>query len=127
MKGKRKILVVEDDTVAAMMMVSLLTRAGCDVLVAATGKEGMRLATTTRFDLITLDVNLPDLKGFDICRELKQRHFSRHTPVVFVSTCATIENQQRALDSGAADFIEKPFGVEFASRLLSHVEQTTVA
>jgi DNA-binding response OmpR family regulator len=64
----------------------------------------------------------------EICSELKQRHFSRHTPVVLVSSHATIENQQRALDLGAADFIEKPFDPQdFLARILSLVEETATA
>jgi DNA-binding response OmpR family regulator len=98
------------------------------VLIAHTGKKGLELAQENKFDLITLDADLPDINGFEICSELKQRHFSRHTPVVFVSACATLEDQQHALDLGAADFIEKPFDTQdFLSRILSLVEETATA
>jgi cyclic di-GMP phosphodiesterase len=119
---KMKILIVEDDTPLAMMMVHVLSRAGCDVQVASTGKKGLELAQENRFDLITLDIDLPDGNGLALCSELRQRHLTRNTPIVFVSARSTIENQQRALELGAVDFIEKPFGVEFAPRLLSHVK-----
>jgi len=82
--GKPRILIVEDDTPLAMTMVHVLSRAGCDVLVASTGKKGLELAQENKFDLITLDMDLSDINGFKICRELKQRHLSRHTPVIFV-------------------------------------------
>jgi putative two-component system response regulator len=96
--------------------------------VATTGKRAMEIAQANKFDLIILDADLPDSNGFEICSELKQRHFSRHTPVVFVSARATIENQQHALDLGAADFIEKPFDTQdFLSRILSLVEETATA
>ena len=121
--GKPKILIVEDDTPLAMMMVHVLSHAGCDVLVASTGKKGLELAQENKFDLITLDVDLPDINGFMICKELKQRHLSRHTPVVFVSGRPSEQNVQRGLEVGAVDYIAKPFGVEFAPRLLSHVPQ----
>src|SRR5208282_4478304 len=104
MSGKASILIVENDTPLAMMMVHVLSRVGCDVLIAHTGKKGLELAQENKFNLITLAIDLPDINGFEICSELKQRHFSRHTPVVFASAHATIENQQRALDLGAADF-----------------------
>lgn len=126
MTKKTRILIVEDDTPLAMMMVHVLSRAGCDVQVASTGEKGLKLAQENRFDLITLDIDLPGgSSGLEICRELKQRHLTRNTPIVFVSARATIENQQRALELGAADFIEKPFGVEFAPRLLSHIKAKT--
>jgi putative two-component system response regulator len=120
--GKTRILIVEDDTPLAMMMVHVLSRAGCDVQVASTGKKGLELARQNKFDLITLDIDLPGgISGLEICRELKERHLSRHTPVVFVSGRLGEQDVQRGLEAGAVDYITKPFGVEFAPRLLSHV------
>ncbi|MGA3282917.1 MAG: response regulator [Verrucomicrobiota bacterium] len=121
MAEKTKLLIVEDDTPLVMMMVHMLSHAGCDVVVAATGKEGMELAQESEFDLILLEIDLPDITGLEICGELKQRHLSRHTPVVFVSDHTTIEDQQHGLDVGAADYITKPFDPSnFVSRILSH-------
>jgi len=119
--GKIRILVVEDDTPLAMMMVHVLSRAGCDVQVANTGKKGLELAQECKFDLITLDIDLSDANGVSICLELKQRHVSRKTPVVFVTGRQSEQDLRRGLDAGAVDYIVKPFGMEFAPRLLSHV------
>ncbi len=120
---KIKMLIVEDDTPLAMMMVHVLSRAGCDVRVASTGKKGLELAQENRFDLITLDIDLPGgISGLEICRELKQRHLSRHTPVVFVTGRHGEQDVQRGLEAGAVDYITKPFGVEFVPRLLSHIK-----
>ncbi len=107
----------------AMMMVFLLHRAGCDVQVAANGHAGMKLATQEKFDLITLDVDLPDVNGFEICRELKQRHISYRTPIVFVSGRTDEESRHRARELGAADFIEKPFQADdLISRISSCIK-----
>lgn len=103
---KAKILVVEDETPLALMMAFLLSRVGYDVTTARTGQEGMDLATTTKFDLILLDV---DLNGFEICRELKQRWISHRTPIIFLSGNALEERRAKASELGAADFIAKPF------------------
>ena len=65
MKDKVKILVVEDEMPVALMMVFLLTRVGYDVTTATNGKKGIELASRTRFDVITLDMDLPDIKGFE--------------------------------------------------------------
>jgi DNA-binding response OmpR family regulator len=116
-----KILIVEDDTPLAMMMVHVLSYLGCDVQVASTGKRGLELAQQNKFDLITLDIDLPGISGLEICGELKQRHLTRHTPVVFVTGRLAEQDMQRGLEIGAVDYITKPFGVEFAPRLLSHV------
>jgi two-component system catabolic regulation response regulator CreB len=122
MTDKTKILVVDDEMPVAMMMAFLLTRAGCETKTALNVEKALRLAQTERFDLITLDLDMPDINGFELFQRLKQIPHLTETPMIFVSGRATIENQQYALnDLGAADFIEKPFGVEFAPRILSHL------
>jgi DNA-binding response OmpR family regulator len=122
--GKVKILIVENDMPIAMLMVHLLSRAGCEVKVARTGKAGIELAQENKFDIITLEVDLPDISGFGICSDLKQRHYSRHTPIVFVSGRSCLEDQQHGLDVGAADYITKPFrALEFVPQLLSNLKR----
>lgn len=124
MTGKTKILIVEDEMPVAMMMVSLLSHVGCDVQVASNGLKGMKLAKEEKFDLITLDVDLPGMNGFEICRELKQRHLSSRTPIVFVSGRSHEGDQRAGLELGAADYIIKPFEVtDFIFRIISHVQR----
>jgi DNA-binding response OmpR family regulator len=120
---KTKILVVEVEMPVAMMMVFLLTRAGFDVTTAHNGHKGIELATENKFDLIILDVDLPGLSGFEICRELKQRHLSRHTPIVFVTGRPCEEDVRHGLELGAVDYITKPFEVtDFIFRIVSHAK-----
>ena len=122
-----KILIVEDDMPVAMMIAYLLTRAQCEVAFAHTAKKGMQLAEAGDFDLITLDVDLPDGNGFNLCGHLKAHPRLSGTPIVFVSARCCIEDQQHGLDVGAADYITKPFETfEFASRLLSHIKRAEV-
>jgi len=119
-----KILVVDDETPVAMMIVFLLTRAGFDVTVAHDGRKALELATEYKFDLITLDIDLPIFSGFEICGELKQRHACRHTPIVFVTGRVSEEDRQRARQVGAADYFSKPFEPSvFVSRLISLVKK----
>jgi DNA-binding response OmpR family regulator len=120
-----KILIVEDDTPVAMMMLYLLARAGCEAEVARTEKMAMQMVEEGNFDLITLDVDLPDGNGFKLCSRLKEHPRLRDTPIIFVSGRSCLEDQQHGLDVGAADYITKPFETfEFAPRLLSHVRET---
>ena len=106
----------------------LLTRAGCETQGALDAEKALRLAQTQVFDLITLDLEMPGLNGFDLFKRLKEIPHLAETPIVFVSGNASIENQQRGLDLGAADFIEKPFDTQdFLSRILSLVEETATA
>ena len=123
MTSQPKILIVEDDTPLAMMMVSLLTRAGCDVQTAWNAEKAIRLAEGEDFDLITLDVDLPRTSGFEICSRLKENPSLRDTPIVFVSGRPHEEDRQRAFELGAVDYITKPFAaMNFSSRILSHIK-----
>src|ERR1039458_1374154 len=112
MSDKAKILVVDDQMAVALMMVFLLTQAGCETQSALDVKKALRLAQAEVFDLITLDIDMPGLNGFELFQRLKQMPHLKNTPILFVSGRAPIENQQRALDLGAADFIEKPFDTQ---------------
>lgn len=122
MTAKVKILIVEDELPVAVTMSFLLTRAGCETEIATTRATALQMARASRFDLITLDVNMPDVNGFILCNELKENPRLRDIPVVFVTGRCSLEDQQRGLEAGAVDYITKPFGVEFAPRLLSHIK-----
>ena len=124
MKKKKKILIVENGIPTAMMMVSLLTQAGFDVEAAAKGQKGMEIAQEQKFDLILLETILPDMSGFTICADLKQRHISYRTPIVFLSDQRGDEYREQALELGAVDYITKPIeSFDLVSRLLSHVRE----
>ena len=128
MSPKIKILVVDDQIAVVTMMRFLLTRAGCETQGALDAEKALRLAQTQVFDLITLDLEMPGSRGFDLFMDLKQIPHLKETPIVFISGNATIENQQHALELGAADFIEKPFETQdFLFRILSLVEETATA
>jgi DNA-binding response OmpR family regulator len=124
MKDKIRILVMEDEPGVLMMMVRRLTQAGCDVEAAWDAQTGMQKARTGDFDMITLEVDLPGMNGFEMCRRLKGNYRLVRTPVVFVSWCDSLEDQQQGLELGAADYITKPFdSLDFAAQLLSHARQ----
>jgi DNA-binding response OmpR family regulator len=122
MTGKVKILIVEDEASVAMTMRFLLGIAGCKAEIANSRAQAIQMAQTQHFDLITLDVSMPDANGFTLCQELKQNPRLKNTPIVFVSGRCSLEDQQRGIDVGAVDYITKPFeAFEFAPRLLLHL------
>jgi len=126
MNRKTRILIVEDDTPVAMMMVHVLARAGYEVQVANTGKKGMVLALESKSDLFVLAVDLPDINGFEICSELKQRHLTRHTPVVFTSGRSCEEERRHSFELGALDYIATPFeATDFIFRITSQAKAKT--
>lgn len=123
MKDKARILVIEDEPRVSMMMAYFLTQAGCEVQTAWNAEKGMRLAQTREFDLITLDVNLPGISGFEICHCLKENPFFQ-TPIVFVSNRPSEHDAQHGLELGAVDCIEKPFDAQdFIARILLHAKE----
>jgi DNA-binding response OmpR family regulator len=123
MTAKPKILIIEDQPEVLRMMVLLLARAGCEALTAHDGNEGLQLARQPDIDLILLDIDLPDISGFEICRRLKEDPRVSRVPVIFVTGRFCEEDRRRGFALGAADYIDKPFDVShFVRRILFHLE-----
>ena len=119
---KLKVLIIEDQPEVSATMAMLLRRVSFEVTLAATGSEGIHRARREEFDLITTDVDLPDMNGFEICACLKKDFRFLRTPIIVLSGRSEEENRQRAFALGAADFIFKPFDpFIFVSRILTHI------
>jgi DNA-binding response OmpR family regulator len=100
------ILVVEDEMLTRRMVQQLLEREGMSVTTAASVAEALAEVNHRTFDLILLDVLLPDGDGFDACRRIRERH---RMPIVILSTKAMLEDRVAGLEIGADDYIVKPF------------------
>jgi len=125
---KPKILIVEDHPDVLQTIVFLLQRAGCKVVAAQTGFQGLELARDGDFDLITLDIDMPGMNGFEVCQNLKQDPLLRDTPVVFVSGRMSEADIAHGFALGAVDYIAKPFdALNFASKIISHLTRHTLA
>ena len=111
-----RILVVEDDALLAEGLTSVLTRAGHAVEHATTGRHADILLIEEQFDLVVLDVGLPDIDGFEVLRRLRSRHAS--TNVLVLTARDAVEDRVRGLDLGADDYLTKPFSLtEFEARV----------
>jgi DNA-binding response OmpR family regulator len=111
----RRVLVVEDDAEFAGLLALWLERAGMSPRVAATGSEAMRAVYDDRPDLVTLDVGLPHLDGWQLCSRI--REFS-DVPILIVSARGSETDRVRGLQLGADDYITKPFSFrEFVARV----------
>ena len=121
MKGPR-VLIVDDEPQIQRFLTVALNAAGFEPLKAETGAEAVKLAATGAPDVIVLDLGLPDRDGKDVLREIRQ--FSQ-TPVIVLSARDRETEKIDALDLGADDYVEKPFGIgELTARLraaLRHV------
>jgi DNA-binding response OmpR family regulator len=114
-----RILVVEDETDIAQLVRHTLERAGdATVDIASTGDSAVRLATEAPPDLVLLDVNLPNVSGFDVCRILRARPATRDVPIIMLTARTTEADRVSGLDLGADDYITKPFSLrELAARV----------
>jgi two-component system OmpR family response regulator len=111
-----RILVVEDDPLLADGLTSVLTRAGHAVNHTASGRHADIFLVDERFDLVVLDVGLPDIDGFEVLRRLRSRNSS--TNVLVLTARDAVEDRVRGLDLGADDYLTKPFSVtEFEARV----------
>ncbi len=103
-----RLLVVEDDTDLATALAAGLGRAGYAVDVANTGADALEKATSTAYDLMVLDVNLPDTDGFAVCRRVRRGAAPR---VLMLTARSGLPDRIRGLDEGADDYLVKPFAL----------------
>jgi DNA-binding response OmpR family regulator len=104
-----KILVAEDEKDIRELIGFTLRFAGFDVLLATNGVEALEMAEAERPDLILLDVRMPKMTGYEACRKLKENAQTSTIPVVFLSAKGQDGEIQQGLESGAIDYILKPF------------------
>jgi two-component system, OmpR family, response regulator len=105
-----QVLVVDDEPNIRELVQVALKFHGCSVTTASSGREALRQAEATRPDLIVLDVMLPDLDGFEVCRQL--RATGNEVPVIFLTARDTSSDTVTGLALGGDDYVTKPFSVE---------------
>jgi DNA-binding response OmpR family regulator len=110
-----KILIVEDEPEMALVLSRGLEEEEFEVDVCANGRDGLRKASEQNFDVILLDVMLPDLDGFSVVAQLRERS---ETPVLMLTARDALSDVVRGLDNGADDYLTKPFSFrELLSRI----------
>lgn len=106
--GTPRILLIEDNEQNAYLARFLLEQAGMQVTRAAEGREGLRLARADKPDLILLDIQLPDIDGYEVAAEALTDDSIRTIPIVALTSFAMAGEKQRAFDLGCRGYIEKP-------------------
>jgi len=111
-----RVLLVEDEAGLRLTLTDRLTSEGYAVATAADGAEGLAHAIGDRFDLIVLDVMLPRMNGFDVCREIRRRGVE--TPILMLTARGQVVDKVVGLKLGADDYLTKPFeAIELMARL----------
>ena len=119
------ILVVEDEPKMARLLHRGLTERGDIVEVAPTGETAVALAMTEEFDVVLLDVALPGMDGFEVCRRLRAAKV--WAPVLMLTARSAVEDRIRGLDAGADDYLPKPFSLaELLARIRALVRRGPV-
>ena len=109
---KKKLLIVEDDADTAEMLSLFFEKEGYQVLSTAWGQDALKLCQELLPDVILLDIRLPDISGFEICRQLHSSFQTSHIPII----CLTERREQidkiEGLEAGAIDYVTKPFNLQ---------------
>jgi DNA-binding response OmpR family regulator len=110
------VLLVEDDRKLARALSALLEEDDNGVTISHDGEDGLRLGTENKYDAIILDVMLPNMNGFDVCKHLRESAVK--TPVLMLTARTAVDDRVSGLDAGADDYLPKPFAFsELMARL----------
>lgn len=122
-RGTQELILIIDDSAIAVRLLSGMVSDQTGTIFALNGREGIALARERRPALILLDVEMPGMDGYAVCRALKSDPELSDIAVIFVTASSTAESEIAALDAGAADFIAKPFNPAVVSaRVRTHLQ-----
>ena len=116
------VLIVDDSLTNLSFLSAILENAGYAVLTASSGSGALKEAAQRHPGLILLDVDMPDMDGFEVCRRLKKHASTRSIPVIFISAMDEVRDKIRGFESGGVDYITKPFQFEeVMARVRTHL------
>ena len=105
-----KILVVDDEPDIVRVVVKIMEARGHEVVTADDGPSAVEAATAELPDVVILDLNLPQMDGFEVCRKIKSGETTSHIPVVMMTAAyTTVEDAEKGTDLGADEYVVKPF------------------
>ncbi|GAB4325335.1 MAG: response regulator transcription factor [Phototrophicales bacterium] len=117
-----KILVIDDEEPTVQLIAMLLERRGFEVIKAYRAEEGLRKAYKYQPDLVLLDIMMPDMDGWDVCKRLREMS---DVPIVFLSARGDVKDVVRGLEMGADDYIIKPYdNDELVARVKAHLRRS---
>ncbi|HHE55433.1 MAG TPA: response regulator, partial [Caldithrix abyssi] len=122
MVEKYKILAVDDNPINLKLLSSALINSNYQIFTASSGKEALELVHSVLPDLILLDVMMPDMDGYQVCKKLQENEETRFIPVIFLSARNDAMDKAKGLAIGAVDYLTKPFNpLEISARVRTHL------
>ena len=119
--GEKKILLV-DDAETILMMERMILGKSYTLITAKDGEKALTVAATEKPDLIILDIVMPKMDGFEVCRRIKSDENTKSIPVIMVTTKGDSSNVEKGFESGCNDYVTKPInGAELLSKVRSHL------
>jgi len=115
----KKILVVDDEKDLLDLVKRILLRGGFEVITALDGKEGLAKVYSEAPDLMILDINMPVMGGWEVCRKIREDPLYKHLPIIMLTVRKKKEDQLKGLDLGGDEYITKPF---YPTELLARVK-----
>ncbi len=124
MTEEKQIFIVEDNEKNLELFKAVLgTIPNINISTSITGKEGLQYLKTNYLDIIILDIQLPDMNGIDICKELRKLDKYKKTPILAVTSFAMKGDKERILEAGFNDYIPKPLQIkEFRESVIKYLE-----
>ncbi len=117
-KPSERILCVDDEPHNLILLEAMLAPRGYDVVTAGNGREALEKIRSGEIDICLLDVMMPDMDGFEVCRQIKTDDTLHSIPVIMITSLTDRENRIQGIEAGAEDFISKPFdGAEVLARI----------
>ncbi len=121
-RGKKSIIIVDDVPESLKALTAIISKRGYQVRPALSGKLALNSARKKPPDLILLDIRMPDMDGYEVCRRLKEDEDTRDIPIIFISALEEIQDKLKAFHVGGQDYITKPFqSEEVLARVENHL------
>jgi len=122
METPGSILIVDDNPRNIQVLGAILRQEGYSISIVTNGPDALAMVRGVHFDLILLDVMMPGMSGFEVCRELKRDSRTRDTPVLFLTALSDTEHMLEGFAAGGVDYVTKPFkSAELLARVKVHV------
>lgn len=124
---RKKILLVEDDKIAQIVVNAMLEKLGRDVEIAETGEQAIKKAKSSKYELILMDIGLPDKDGLSVTREiLKNRTKGNYAPIIGLTAHAFEKNKKECITAGMDGFLTKPVSFKDFENILSYIDTASI-
>jgi len=118
-----KILIVDDEVFNIEVVMGFLEDEGYQFNYTTNGKDALKAIFSNHFDLILLDINMPEMDGLEVCKRIKNDEKTKDIPIIFLSAFNDIDTITKAFSAGGTDYITKPFnGLELIARVQTHIK-----